>query len=510
MADIVTNTLLIGSNNLILRDADAQAKIATNTQDISSLKEDLTYINEGIGYRIVPVSKVVAPQAASGTTLIKADPNCKCFIFNCSENTDLSITLEGTFNRFVVFGATIQYDINQTYTFTATYIASSTNYTSGSQLNVSSGNYQTIAVYAVASNASMNPTCVIYGRKNIYKTQSKKTLVDFINGNYEVAFLTVGSTNRIRTNPINVKKGEWLDIKPNGQKYILCEFNRTTKQWIQLFQGWSTLDYTFVFNGYCKTSFTYSDDVDFFIMVAENDNADLTPADLDAEINLYTVSDSTLYEKEINERKKNLVTIGSPETYFSEATASSYTNIKDKTLSDLYAVYDNLVANYPDVIQRGEDLGNDGNGNAIRQYIVTLNKPYVVVGEASLSGVLPPDTPNEWDDANNNKTILVNTGCHGNEKSPTWGVALAIKELVESGDKWAEYLKGNYTIKVLPCMNPYGFANNSRSNANNADLNRDCAQFTQSETQAWKSFIDNNKDALIYLDCRYKRLLRIL
>lgn len=41
MADIVTNTLQIGSNNLILRDADAQAKVAVNTQDISALQEDL-------------------------------------------------------------------------------------------------------------------------------------------------------------------------------------------------------------------------------------------------------------------------------------------------------------------------------------------------------------------------------------------------------------------------------------------------------------------------------------
>jgi hypothetical protein len=42
MADIVTSTLKIGSNNLVLRDADAQAKVAVNTRDISALKEDFT------------------------------------------------------------------------------------------------------------------------------------------------------------------------------------------------------------------------------------------------------------------------------------------------------------------------------------------------------------------------------------------------------------------------------------------------------------------------------------
>lgn len=44
MADITTNTLKIGSNNLVLRDADAQAKVAVNTQDITSLKEDYSDI----------------------------------------------------------------------------------------------------------------------------------------------------------------------------------------------------------------------------------------------------------------------------------------------------------------------------------------------------------------------------------------------------------------------------------------------------------------------------------
>ena len=46
MADITASTLKIGDNNLVLRDADAQAKLATNTQDISSLKEESNYITD--------------------------------------------------------------------------------------------------------------------------------------------------------------------------------------------------------------------------------------------------------------------------------------------------------------------------------------------------------------------------------------------------------------------------------------------------------------------------------
>lgn len=48
MADIATNTLQIGSNNLILQDAGARQNIATNTQDISDLKDGYSELKEGI------------------------------------------------------------------------------------------------------------------------------------------------------------------------------------------------------------------------------------------------------------------------------------------------------------------------------------------------------------------------------------------------------------------------------------------------------------------------------
>ena len=63
MADITTSTLKIGDNNLVLRDADAQAKIATNTQDISSLKEDISHIgglSEDIKQAMLQIATKVA------------------------------------------------------------------------------------------------------------------------------------------------------------------------------------------------------------------------------------------------------------------------------------------------------------------------------------------------------------------------------------------------------------------------------------------------------------------
>lgn len=58
MADIVTNTLQIGSNNLVLRDADAQAKLTTNTQNITQLQADTSTLKEDLSNVYVPSENI--------------------------------------------------------------------------------------------------------------------------------------------------------------------------------------------------------------------------------------------------------------------------------------------------------------------------------------------------------------------------------------------------------------------------------------------------------------------
>ena len=48
MANITTNTLKIEDNYLILRDADAQAKLTTHTQKIAALEEDTSSLKDDI------------------------------------------------------------------------------------------------------------------------------------------------------------------------------------------------------------------------------------------------------------------------------------------------------------------------------------------------------------------------------------------------------------------------------------------------------------------------------
>lgn len=194
------------------------------------------------------------------------------------------------------------------------------------------------------------------------------------------------------------------------------------------------------------------------------------------------------------------------QAYFSEQTGSirNYTShpdksLKDLRLSDLYAIYDDLVAKYPDTILRGPDLGDSTlGGEPIRQYIICNQNPWIVRGEGQLVEI---NGINLWDNTYTYNLVMINAGTHGDEKVASYGTALAIKDLVESTAAWANYIKSNFTIRLCPCINPYGFENFIRTNGNNADLNRDTNDFEQPETQAWKNWIDANADkALCYID----------
>lgn len=48
MADIITNTLQIGSNNLILRDADAQEQLVTVKDGLTAVESDVTDLKEDL------------------------------------------------------------------------------------------------------------------------------------------------------------------------------------------------------------------------------------------------------------------------------------------------------------------------------------------------------------------------------------------------------------------------------------------------------------------------------
>jgi hypothetical protein len=89
---------------------------------------------------------------------------------------------------------------------------------------------------------------------------------------------------------------------------------------------------------------------------------------------------------------------------------------------------------------------------------------------------------------NGSRYAIVDGSIHGNEKSTTFACLRLAEVIIEDyrvGGYWGKRLK-EYTIIIIPVLNPDGFVANSRYNANGADLNR---QFppggNTTEPEAW-------------------------
>lgn len=112
MANITTNILKIGDNNLVLRDADAQAKLTTHTQKIAALEEDTSSLKEELydGYNLY-------------NTLLLTGNNTAV-----SSNNDGTYTIGTTDYGMSLFGGAVQvkagsyslYGVPQGYSFLST------------------------------------------------------------------------------------------------------------------------------------------------------------------------------------------------------------------------------------------------------------------------------------------------------------------------------------------------------------------------------------------------------
>lgn len=189
------------------------------------------------------------------------------------------------------------------------------------------------------------------------------------------------------------------------------------------------------------------------------------------------------------------VLVGTRQLYISEPVTDKYTPINTFTTAQLYAEYDALVEAHPMFFRRGEDLGEVG-GKTIREYVLGYNGRWKNESEPTATGKV---SVNIWSNRDNPKKLLLNAGMHGNEKTPCWGTMLAIKAILESNEPWALYLKSNFDIHIVACLNPVGFDQNSRYNVNGLDLNR-IAGANEPERVMYMEWIGKNKDAFYLID----------
>ncbi|NLY09306.1 MAG: DUF2817 domain-containing protein [Tissierellia bacterium] len=178
---------------------------------------------------------------------------------------------------------------------------------------------------------------------------------------------------------------------------------------------------------------------------------------------------------------------------------SDYTDFSNSTASDVYTMFDNLMAQYPNYITK-ELLGYEATGLPI--YVYYLNPEFP---NASVATKVPK--------------IFLTCGVHGKEKASTLVTYLLIKQMCE---KWDEYplleaLRFNVKFIIIPVSNPWGWNNFSRTNSNGVDINRNfphewyqgvegtntyggAAPLSELESQYIKSVFDNNNDIVIMYD----------
>jgi hypothetical protein len=126
------------------------------------------------------------------------------------------------------------------------------------------------------------------------------------------------------------------------------------------------------------------------------------------------------------------------------------------TLNDIYSAYDDLVSAYPGYAAR-VTMGNDAsNTYPVYKYIFT---PQTAPSE-HFTKPLP--------------RIVICTDTHGEEKGSTISLRNFVQDLCArwKTDPLLEFIRHNVVLVIIPVVNPYGFVNFTRRNANGVDLNR--------------------------------------
>ena len=175
-------------------------------------------------------------------------------------------------------------------------------------------------------------------------------------------------------------------------------------------------------------------------------------------------------------------TIGSPELY----NQPSLEDTKDfrlyDTISSWYEAWDNLATQYPDWLKREDDIGKDESGKyEMRHYTLRMQHPMVTADRQG-------NGENKWDDSlYKYRHILINMGMHTDEKYAMLGSFLAIKNILESNENWARFIKNNFVLDIIPCACPWGLENNYNDeyglNMNGVNINRDFANKSAAETR---------------------------
>lgn len=172
----------------------------------------------------------------------------------------------------------------------------------------------------------------------------------------------------------------------------------------------------------------------------------------------------------------------------------------------VYALYDELMVKHPDYITTSV-LGHNSLDQEIREYVFT-------------SGDYNDCTPRRSkDDITKKPVILIISGVHGYERADVLSTYKFFADMCNRNPALM-YLRENYKFKLIPIVTPGAYDNNSRTNENGVNINRNFtvnwsnngtlepgaqdypgeAAADQLETQIVEAWIVENSTADLFID----------
>lgn len=190
-------------------------------------------------------------------------------------------------------------------------------------------------------------------------------------------------------------------------------------------------------------------------------------------------------------------------------------NLSTWTATSVYALYDNLMGRYPNIVTK-KTLGysEDASGGIdtslpIYEYIISGNLANYTYNEGyNNSTGLPVVKPSK---------VLFSSGIHGKvEVGAVYGLYNLIKSCVERKNGLRDIL-ANATIHCVPCANPYALNNGTSYTATGTNINRNLGfgwyaqpdqgnamvgsePYSANESKVYRDWLTSNSDAKLHID----------
>lgn len=199
------------------------------------------------------------------------------------------------------------------------------------------------------------------------------------------------------------------------------------------------------------------------------------------------------------------------ERFFISDSIRGYFTALDRTYVNHSSDFENLK--YTDIYSWFDSLTSENTGYATKNVLNTVTTPdgeqpiNIYSFKPPVDNTLPIKFP----------VIFIIAGAHGNEKQPPIACYNLMKDICENWKEndFLKFLRFNCEIKIIPCLNMYGFDRNTRKNYNGVDINRNYSYgwylqdissvtyggtnaFSEIESQTVRDFLLSNKvDILI-------------